>query len=121
MAQEQAMSWLLLGKPLGGGDDGNMMAEAAVAMGLMGALPATQKLADSLGIRDFELDSEGSGNQTSVVASGQITERLSLRYGVGIFEPSSTLGLRYQLSKRLYLDAASGLANSLDVFYRKRF
>lgn len=121
MAQEQAMSWLLLGKPLGGGDDGNMMAEAAVAMGLMGALPATQKLADSLGIRDFELDSEGSGNQTSVVASGQITERLSLRYGVGIFEPSSTLGLRYQLSKRLYLDAASGLANSLDLFYRKRF
>ena len=121
MAQEQAMSWLLLGKPIGSSSDGNMMAEAAVAMGLMGALPVTQKLADSLGIRDFELESEGSGNQTSVVASGQITERLSLRYGVGIFKPGSTLGLRYQLTRRLYLDAASGLANSLDLFYRKNF
>lgn len=121
MAQEQAMSWLLMGKPLTGGNDGNMMAEAAVAMGLMGALPVTQKLADSLGIQDFELDSEGSGDQTSVVASGQITERLSLRYGVGVFEPGSTLGLRYKLSKRLYLDAASGLANSLDLFYRRSF
>ncbi len=122
MAEEQAMSWLLLGKPLGGGgDDGNMMAEAAVGLGLMGALPVTQKLADSLGIEDFQLESEGSGDQTSVVASGQITERLSLRYGVGIFEPGSTLGLRYKLTRRLYLDAASGLANSLDLFYRRNF
>lgn len=121
MAQEQAMSWLLLGKPLGGGDDGNAMAQAAVGLGLMGAMPMTQKLADSLGIEDFELESEGSGDETSVVASGQITERLSLRYGVGIFEPGNTVGLRYKLTKRLYLDAASGLANSLDLFYRRHF
>lgn len=121
MAQEQAMSWLLLGKPLGSSEDGNMMAEAAVGLGLMGALPVTQKLADSLGIEDFQLESEGSGDATSVVASGQITERLSLRYGVGIFEPGTTLGLRYKLTRRLYLDAASGLANSLDLFYRRSF
>lgn len=121
MAQEQALSWLLTGKPLGGSNDGNVMAEAAVAMGLMGVLPITRKLADSLGIRDFELDSEGSGEQTSVVASGQITERLSLRYGVSVFEPGTTLGVRYQLTRRLYLDAASGLANSLDLFYRRNF
>ena len=121
MADEQAMSWLLLGKPLGGGEDGKMMAEAAIGLGLMGALPVTQKLADSLGIEDFQLESEGSGDQTSVVASGQITERLSLRYGVGIFEPGTTLGLRYKLTRRLYLDAASGLANSLDLFYRRSF
>lgn len=122
MAQEQAMSWLLLGKPLGsGGDEGNLMAEAAIGLGLMGALPVTQKLADSLGIEDFQLESEGSGHSTSVVASGQITERLSLRYGVGVFEPGNTLGLRYKLTRRLYLDAASGLANSIDLFYRRNF
>lgn len=122
MAQEQAMSWLLLGKPLGGGsEEGSLMAEAAVGLGLMGALPVTQKLADSLGIEDFQLESEGSGNATSVVASGQITERLSLRYGVGVFEPGNTLGLRYKLTRRLYLDAASGLANSIDLFYRRNF
>lgn len=121
MAQEQALSWLLLGKPLGGGDDGNMMAEAALGLGLMGAFPASQRVADSLGIQDFQLESEGSGNQTSVVASGQITDKLSLRYGVGIFEPGNTMGLRYQLTRKVYLDAASGLANSLDLFYRNNF
>ena len=83
--------------------------------------PAGNTKGPTVGIEDFQLESEGSGDQTSVVASGQITERLSLRYGVGIFEPGTTLGLRYKLTRRLYLDAASGLANSLDLFYRRSF
>ncbi len=67
------------------------------------------------------LESEGSGLTSSVVASGRISERISLRYGVGVFEPASTLALRYELTKRLYLEAASGLANSLDLFYKRNF
>lgn len=122
MSQEQALSWLLLGRPLqGGGDDGNVMAQAALALGLMGTAPITNKLADVFGVQDFLLESEGSGLTSSVVASGRISERISLRYGVGVFEPASTLALRYELSKRLYLEAASGLANSLDLFYKRNF
>lgn len=121
MSQEQALSWLLLGRPLQGGDDGNAMAQAALALGLMGTAPITNKLADVLGVQDFTLDSEGSGMTSSVVATGRISERVSLRYGVGVFEPASTLALRYELSKRMYLEAASGLANSLDIFYKRDF
>lgn len=122
MSQEQALSWLLLGRPLQGGeDDGNMMAQAALALGLMGTAPITNKLADVFGVQDFLLENEGSGLTSSVVASGRISERLSLRYGVGVFEPAATLTLRYELSKRLYLEAASGLANSLDLFYKRNF
>ncbi|MFO6379448.1 translocation/assembly module TamB domain-containing protein, partial [Pseudomonas aeruginosa] len=57
----------------------------------------------------------------SVVASGNITDKLSLRYGVGVFEPANTIALRYQLTKRLYLEAASGLASSLDLFFKRDF
>jgi translocation and assembly module TamB len=56
-----------------------------------------------------------------VVASGKLTDRLTLRYGVGVFEPANTVALRYQLTKRIFLEAASGLASSLDVFYRRDF
>jgi translocation and assembly module TamB len=56
-----------------------------------------------------------------VVASGQLSERLSLRYGVGVFEPANTIALRYLLSKKVYLEAASGLASSLDIFYKRDF
>ena len=60
MSQEQALSWLLLGRPLqGGGDDGNVRAQAALALGLMGSAPVANKIAETLGGTDFTLDSEG--------------------------------------------------------------
>lgn len=122
MSQEQALSYLVLGRPLGqSSGDNNMLGQAALALGLAGSSSLTTSLANSLGIQDFQLDTEGSGVTTSVVASGNITERLSLRYGVGVFEPANTIALRYMLSRRLYLEAASGLASSLDLFYRRDF
>ncbi|MCD5974221.1 translocation/assembly module TamB domain-containing protein [Pseudomonas quasicaspiana] len=122
MSQEQALSYLVLGRPLNNtGEDSNMMAQAALALGLAGSESTTGKLAKDLGIRDFELDTSGSGEKTNVVASGKITDKLSLRYGVGVFEPANTIALRYMLSKKVYLEAASGLASSLDIFYKRDF
>ncbi|WP_376782865.1 translocation/assembly module TamB domain-containing protein [Stutzerimonas balearica] len=122
MSQEQALSYLILGRPLGSDSgDNNLLARAAIGLGLAGSSSLTSGLASRLGIEDFKLDTEGSGTQTSVVASGQLTDRLTLRYGVGVFEPSNTIGLRYRLTKRLFLEAASGLASSLDLFYRRDF
>ncbi|MBD9589433.1 translocation/assembly module TamB [Pseudomonas sp. PDM03] len=122
MSQEQALSYLVLGRPLSTtGEDNNMLAQAALGLGLMGSAGVTGKLASDLGIQDFQLDTEGSGNTTSVVASGNISEKLSLRYGVGVFEPANTIALRYKLSKKVYLEAAGGVASSLDIFYKRDF
>lgn len=122
MSQEQALSYLVLGRPLSTtGEDNNMLAQAALGLGLMGSAGVTSDLAKNLGIQDFELDTQGSGNETAVVASGKITEKLSLRYGVGVFEPASTIALRYLLSKKVYLEVASGVASSLDIFYKRDF
>lgn len=122
MSQEQALSYLVMGRPLGeSGEDNNMVAQAALALGVAGSASTTGKLASNLGIKDFELDTAGSGDKTNVVASGKITDKLSLRYGVGVFEPANTLALRYLLSKRVYLEAASGIASSLDIFYKRDF
>ncbi|EGH44556.1 hypothetical protein PSYPI_20118, partial [Pseudomonas syringae pv. pisi str. 1704B] len=122
MSQEQALSYLVMGRPLStSGEDNNMVAQAALALGVAGSSSTTGKLADNLGIKDFELDTSGTGDKTNVVASGKITDKLSLRYGVGVFEPANTIALRYLLSKRVYLEAASGVASSLDIFYKRDF
>jgi translocation and assembly module TamB len=122
MSQEQALSYLVMGRPLGqGGGDSNMFAQAALALGMAGSAPLVNSLVQGLGISDFQLDTEGSGVTTSVIASGNFSERLSLRYGVGVFEPANTIALRYELSRKLYLEAASGLASSLDLFYHRDF
>ncbi|WP_321864060.1 translocation/assembly module TamB domain-containing protein [Pseudomonas paraveronii] len=122
MSQEQALSYLVLGRPLSTtGEDNNMLAQAALGLGLMGSAGVTSDIAKNLGIQDFELDTQGSGTNTAVVASGKISEKLSLRYGVGVFEPASTIALRYLLSKKVYLEVASGVASSLDIFYKRDF
>ncbi|MDH0747711.1 translocation/assembly module TamB [Pseudomonas sp. GD03842] len=122
MSQEQALSYLVLGRPLSTtGEDNNMMAQAALALGLAGSSSTAGKLASGLGIKDFDLDTSGSGDKTAVVASGKITDKLSLRYGVGVFEPANTIALRYLLSKKVYVEVASGVASSLDIFYKRDF
>ncbi len=122
MSQEQALSYLVLGRPLGtDSGENNMLAQAALGLGLAGSASITGNVAQRLGIQDFQLDTEGSGTETSVVASGRLTDRLTLRYGVGVFESANTVALRYELTKRIFLEAASGLASSLDIFYRRNF
>ena len=122
MGQEQALSYLVMGRALGSqSGDSNVLARAALGLGLSGSAPLTSALANQLGIQDFQLDTEGTGTATNLVATGRVTDRLSLRYGVGIFESSNTITLRYRLTQKLFLEAASGLSSSLDVFYRRDF
>lgn len=121
MSQEQALSYLVLGRAPGTSGEQSMVSQAALALGLAGGAPVAGALAERLGIKDFLLDSEGSGADSSVVASGYLSDRLNLRYGVGMFETGNVVALRYELSKKLYLEAASGLASSLDIFYKKDF
>ncbi|MDH4567426.1 translocation/assembly module TamB [Pseudomonas sp. BN414] len=114
MSQEQALSYLILGRPMNTSEgDGNAVGRAALAMGLSGSAPLTSELAQRLGLKDLQLDDDG--------AVGQITDRLSVRYGLGVVDSTSVVALRYELTKRLYLEAASGLASSLDLFYKRDF
>lgn len=121
LSQEQALSYLVLGRAPGTSGEQDMVSQAALALGLAGGGQVAGALAERLGIKDFLLDSEGEGSDSSVVASGYLSDRLSLRYGVGVFETGNVFALRYELSKKLYLEAASGLASSLDIFYKKDF
>ncbi len=121
MSQEQALSYLVLGRAPGSSGDSDMLSQAALALGLAGGTPVGGAIAERLGIKDFMLESEGSGASSSVAASGYLSEKLSLRYGVGVFEQGNVFALRYDLTKKLYLEAASGLASSLDIFYKRDY
>ncbi|HKK57386.1 translocation/assembly module TamB domain-containing protein [Marinobacter sp.] len=125
MPQTDALSYLVLGRPpqsqsQSQGEEGQIR-NAAIALGLNRASGITRGIGEELGIRELTLETEGSGDQAAVVASGYLTDDLSLRYGVGLFEPFTTVALRYDLGRYFYLEAASGLAASLDIFYTRDF
>jgi translocation and assembly module TamB len=121
MPQTDALSYLILGRAPQSRQDDGQMSRAALSLGLNQANKITGALGAEFGIRDLTLEAEGSGDQTAVVASGYLTDELSIRYGVGIFEPVTTVALRYDLGRYFYLEAASGLAASLDIFYTRDF
>ncbi|HEY9119998.1 MAG TPA: translocation/assembly module TamB domain-containing protein [Marinobacter sp.] len=121
MSQTDALSYVILGRaPQSRGDEGQM-SRAAISLGLTQANKVTQGLGEELGIQNLMLEAEGSGDESAVVASGYLTDELSIRYGVGIFEPITTVALRYDLGRYFYVEAASGLAASLDIFYTRDF
>ncbi|MDK8463909.1 translocation/assembly module TamB domain-containing protein [Marinobacter sp. SS13-12] len=121
MPQTDALSYVILGRaPQSRGDEGQM-SRAAISLGLTQANKVTQGLGEEIGIQNLMLEAEGSGDESAVVASGYLTDELSIRYGVGIFEPITTVALRYDLGRYFYLEAASGLAASLDIFYTRDF
>lgn len=121
MANEQALSWLILGRPLQTEKDENSLNAAAISFGLKQASGITGRLGESVGLKDFQLLAEGSGSDASVVASGYISEKVSVSYGVGVYDEISRFVVRYELSRQVYIEAASSLASSLDIFWRLEF
>lgn len=118
LAPEEALAYLVLGRPLQTERDENALNTAALSLGLSGASGLTERLGSALGIREFELATEGDGSQASLVASGYLNSRLSVSYGVGIYEEISRFAVRYEFSRRFYVEAVSSIESSLDFFWR---
>ncbi|XID75955.1 translocation/assembly module TamB domain-containing protein [Alkanindiges sp. WGS2144] len=102
-------------------DVNNTIAAAGISMGLGGTRRFTNTIGRTFGLESLTLDAEGVGDDTQVSLTGYITSDLYLRYGVGVFTPVNRLTLRYQLNRRLYIEASSALDRAVDMFYNWRF
>jgi translocation and assembly module TamB len=118
MAQSEQLSYLLRGKGLqtGGEDGGFNGLLVAGAVGQVGGV--VSDIGESLGMSDVSLDTEGSGDDTQVTLSAYLLPGLQFQYGVGVFSPIAEFKLRYEVLPRLYLQAMSGVAQAVDIFYR---
>jgi translocation and assembly module TamB len=102
-------------------DVNNTIAAAGISMGLGGTRALTNQIGQTFGLSGLALDAQGTGDDTQVSLTGYITPDLFIRYGVGVFTPVNKLTLRYQMNKRLYLEASQSLERAIDVFYNWRF
>lgn len=102
-------------------DVNNTIAAAGISLGLGGTRALTNQIGRTFGLSGLALDAQGTGDDTQVSVTGYITPDLFIRYGVGVFTPVNKLTLRYQMNKRLYLEASQSLERAIDVFYNWRF
>ena len=118
--QENTLSYIVLGKPIGaksGGSEAGILAQAALALGIKGGRGIATSIAEQFGIQDFQIDTVGDGDDSQVQLSGRLSPNLLLSYGVGVLTPVNTLTLRYNLTERFYVETAQSVESALDFFY----
>ncbi|GAA0617114.1 translocation/assembly module TamB domain-containing protein [Halomonas beimenensis] len=118
MDEARALSYVLRGRAPDdtGGADG-ALTSALIGMTLGQAGGAVGAIGEAFGIQDLSLETAGSGEESQVVVTGNLTDRLSVGYGVGVFSPIAELTLRYKLWRNLYLEAVSGASQAVDLIY----
>ncbi|GAA3532475.1 autotransporter assembly complex protein TamB [Zobellella aerophila] len=123
MPQVEQLSYLLRGRGLGSGetDSNSIVQSMLIGAGVSQVGGVVTGVAESLGLQDVVLDTEGSGDSTGVSLSAYVLPGLQIGYGVGVFSAIGEVRLRYELLPRLYLQAASGLNQAIDLFYKFEF
>jgi translocation and assembly module TamB len=119
MSESEALSYLLLGRPLESTNqqEGSMLANAATSLGIRGGNLLAKKLGAALGLQEASIVPGNTLQEASFVIGKYLSPRLYLSYGIGLFDASSTLRLRYLISEHLHLEAQTGAQTSGDALY----
>ena len=118
LPEDEILSYVVLGRKIDfNSEDSDLIQRAALLLGVKTGQKVSTTLARNLGIDNFSLSAWGTGDDTQILLSGRINDRLLVRYGVGIFNENNSLYLRYDLDDNLYLETTQGLESAVDLFY----
>ncbi|MCL4791519.1 MAG: translocation/assembly module TamB domain-containing protein [Gammaproteobacteria bacterium] len=118
MGEMDALSYLTTGRPLSAAGTGDQysVANAAVSLGLSGALPVAQQLGSALKVDEIALDSTSTGG-AAVVVGEKLGDDLYIRYSYGVFDNLGIVKVTYKIGRRLSIEASSGEEQALDLIY----
>lgn len=127
MTQAEQLSWLILGRPLQNTSqsESSMLSQAALAIGLKGGDYLAKRLGNVIGVDTFGIET-GSGEagaasnpqQAALVIGKYLTPKIYISYGIGLFEPVSTVKLQYTVNSHWKLATeSSSVASGGDVIY----
>ncbi len=125
MTQGNQLSYLVLGRPMSGssGGEGSALSRAALALGLKGGNAVAEKIGSKLGFDQFGVEASEAGassnpEKASFVVGKYLSPRLYVSYGLGLFDPITTLRLQYAISSHWKLvSESSNEASGGDVIY----
>lgn len=118
MSQDNILSHILLGRGINSasGDDAAMLASAATSLGIRNGNMLGQEIASTFALDEFRLSGDGADNAALQIGK-YLSPKLYLGYGIGVFEPVSTVQLRYKLNQIWSLQAESGTESGVDLLY----
>jgi translocation and assembly module TamB len=119
MDESDALSYLLFGRPMKqlSGSEGNTLYGAALSAGLSAGGFVAKKIGAAFGVEDIEIEKGEAPEQATLFIGKYLSPRLYINYGIGLFNPVSTILLRYDLTRRLQVQTEYGLESGGDVLY----
>lgn len=116
----EAMALLLTGKPLSEASAGDAYAivSAMSGMGMDKGGSITGQIADAFSLDEFRLSAEDGLEHSSLWVGKYLTDRLFVRYIVGLFDQLNKVKLTYQMTDRLRVEGESGQVQSVDMIYK---
>lgn len=97
-----------------------MVARAALALGMKRGNNVLEGVGKRLGFDEVGLGSGAgeSSDQAAFTVGKYLSPKLYVSYGIGLFDPVSTLSMRYTLNSRWRLETqSSSLATGGDIIY----
>lgn len=113
-SESEILSYLVLGRPLdrAGAGDGDALASAAASIGTKGGNLLAKQIGAQFGISDIKVEESEEIGGSALTLGRHLSPRLYISYGVGLVEAVNLVRLRYQLTDRWALEAASGRETS---------
>ncbi len=119
------LSWLVLGRGLDAVAQGDLSVLQAAAGALLSGRESSgtqSRIANAFGLDTLSLTTTGEGLEERIVTVGkQLSSRLYVSYRQGLENLTSVLLLRYQLTRRLTLEAEAGSRSAFSIFYNIAF
>lgn len=120
LPDSEAMAMLFTGKSLNSSSsaDASMLVNAIGGLGLKRSGFITAEIADTFSLDEFRIETEDNVQESSLHIGKYLTPNLFVQYVVGLFDQTSSVGLRYEITESLRLEAESGLQQSVDLIYK---
>ena len=121
MQQTRMISYLLRGRDINSEDETSQ--DVVITTMLIGSSLGQGKdvigfLGDTLGVKDFTIDTRGQGDDTRVEVSGYVLPGVQIRYGIGLFSDLSEVVVRYEIIPKLYIELVTGVDSAVDLYYK---
>ncbi len=119
MDESNMLSYIVLGKPASqaGSSGGSLLLAAAAELPLSKSNALTNKIGNEFGLDEAGISSEDGVENAAFVLGKYLTPELYVSYGIGLFDGSNMLKMRYQLSKHFTLETETGTQSGVDLRY----
>lgn len=120
MSDREALSYVLLGRPLDSTNQSQqgIVTDAANSLGVQGGSYIAGTLARQIGLDDAHVESRaGEFEESTLMLGTYLSPRVYVNYGVGILDQVSTLRVQYFIDRHWTLQAETGPESSAQFLY----